>query len=180
MASQPSSESHVDWSDSSQRCQLYFQQNTASTLELANSAFISKQTTNYSATSWPESSIHIICHLNICPLKLLLHIIRDQQLLRAHLSCEVSTIYTRSFLLRLYEFHIWNHIDWFQHSLTSPLSMIQTASHATQSLPAKFHSYPLNLTSNPSLGFYCKVLVYHTNQLTIPFNPFLLQLTARR
>jgi hypothetical protein len=41
MASQPSSESHVDWSDSSQRCQLYLQQNTACTLELANSAFIS-------------------------------------------------------------------------------------------------------------------------------------------
>ena len=179
MASQPSSESHVDWSDSSQHCQLYLQQNTASTLELANSAFVSKQTTNYSATSWPDSSIHIICHLNICPLKLLLHILRDQQLLRAQLSCEVSTIYTRNFLLRLYEFHVRNHILIRTLAYKSS-SMIQTASHATQSLPAKFHSYPLNLTSNPSLGFYCKVLVYHTNQLTIPFNPFLLHLIARR
>ena len=43
--------------------------------------------------------------------------------------------------------------DWFQHSLTSPLNMIRTA-HMLSDCQLSL----LNLTSYPSLGFYCKVI----------------------
>ena len=158
MASQPSSESHVDWSDSSQHCRLYLQQTTASTLELAISAFISKQTNNYSATSCDQILRFISYVITYVPSNYC-SIVRDQQLLRAQLSCEVSSIYTRNFLLRLYEFHIYEITDWFQHSLTSPLNMIRTAHMLSDCL--------IHLLDSTA-----KTLVSHTNQLTIPFNPF--------
>ena len=104
---------------------------------------------------WPDSSIHIICH-NICPLKLLPHSKRSATLEGSTVVWGINHLNTKLLARAVWVSHIWNH-------RLIPTLAYKSSEHDTDSshairLPAKYHSYLLNLTSNPFLGFYCKVI----------------------